>query len=49
LLSTLMCTHPFFKTPKPQVVLIATNAQEKMKTTWRIFRSFKTLMSSTLV
>jgi hypothetical protein len=40
---------PLLKNTQPQVVPIATNAQEKMKATWRIFRSFKTLMSSRLV
>jgi hypothetical protein len=34
------------KIPKHQIVHIATPAQEKMKSRWRIFRSFKTMMSS---
>jgi hypothetical protein len=44
--------YPSFRVPtkpKHQVVPNATNAQEKTKATWRIFRSFKTLMSSRLV
>jgi hypothetical protein len=36
-----MCTHPCLNT-KHQVVPIATIAQEKMKATWRIFKSFRT-------
>jgi hypothetical protein len=34
------------KNTKPQVVPIATRAQEKMKATWRTFRSFRTSTSS---
>jgi hypothetical protein len=37
---------PLLKNTKPQVVLIATSAQEKMKATWRTFRSFMTSTSS---
>jgi hypothetical protein len=36
---------PLLKNTKPQVVPIATSAQEKMKAIWRTFRSFKTSMS----
>jgi hypothetical protein len=37
------------KNSKPQVVPITISAQEKMKATWRTFRSFRTSMSSTIV
>jgi hypothetical protein len=37
------------KNSKPQVLPIAISAQEKMKATWRTFRSFRTSMSSRLV
>jgi hypothetical protein len=40
---------PLLKNTKPQVVPIATSAQEKMKATWRTFRSFRTSTSSRLV
>jgi hypothetical protein len=43
----LMYTHPFLNT-KHKVVPIATIAQEKMKATRRIFRSFRTSRSSKL-
>jgi hypothetical protein len=37
---------PLLKNTKPQVVPIATSAEEKIKATWRTFRSFRTLTSS---
>jgi hypothetical protein len=37
---------PLLKTPKHQVVRIATPAQEKMKSWGMISRSFETMMSS---
>jgi hypothetical protein len=48
LLSMLMCTHPCstHQPPYPQVVSIATTAQEKMKPWKETFRSSKTTMSS---
>jgi hypothetical protein len=48
LLSMLMCTHPFFahQTPLPQVVRIATTAQEKMKSWKETNRSSKITTSS---
>jgi hypothetical protein len=48
LLSMLMCTHPCstHQTPHPQVVSIATTAQEKMKPWKETSRSAKTTMSS---
>jgi hypothetical protein len=47
LLSMLMCTHPCstHQTPHPQVVSIATTAQEKMKPWEETSRSSKTTMS----
>jgi hypothetical protein len=43
-----MCTHPCstHQTPLPQVVSIATTAQEKMKPWKETSRSSKTMMSS---
>jgi hypothetical protein len=48
LLSMLMCTHPCStpQTPHPQVVCIATTAQEKMKSWKETSRSFKITTSS---
>ena len=48
LLSMLMCTHPCstHQTPHPQVVSIATTAQEKMKPWKETSRSSKTTTSS---
>jgi hypothetical protein len=48
LLSMLMCTHPCstHQTPHPQVVSIATPAQEKMKLWKETTRSSKIMMSS---
>ena len=48
LLSMLMCTHPCstHQTPHPQVVSIATTAQEKMKLWKETSRSSKTTTSS---
>jgi hypothetical protein len=48
LLSMLMCTHPFstHQTPLPQVVRVATTAQEKMKPWKETSRSSKITTSS---
>jgi hypothetical protein len=43
-----MCTHPYstHQTPLPQVVHVATTAQEKIKPWRKTFRSSKSTMSS---
>jgi hypothetical protein len=41
-----MCTHPCFTHQTPQVVSVATTAQEKIKSWRRTSRSFKSTMSS---
>jgi hypothetical protein len=41
-----MCTHPCFTHQTPQVVHVATTAQEKMKSWRRPSRSSKSTMSS---
>jgi hypothetical protein len=47
-MSMLMCTHPCstHQTPHPQVVSIATTAQDKMKSWKETSKSFKTTTSS---
>jgi hypothetical protein len=44
----LMCTHPCSThqtTPLPQVVRVATTAQEKMKPWWKTSKTFRIMMS----